>query len=134
SHLNQITAANVSRLGVAFTFSTGIPRGHEAAPLIVNNTLYIISPFPNRLFALDLTKPGAPLKWTYDPKPKAEAQGVACCDVVNRGGVFADGKIIYNTLDDHVVAVDANSGNEVWKTKVGDINLGETRSEERRVG
>ena len=126
SHLNQITAANVSKLGVAFTFSTGIPRGHEAAPLVVNNTLYIISPFPNRLFALDLTKPGAPLKWIYDPKPKSEAQGVACCDVVNRGGSYADGKIIYNTLDDHVVAVDANTGKEVWKTRVGDINLGET--------
>ena len=126
STLSEITAANVSKLGVAFTFSTGIPRGQESAPLIVNNTLYVISAFPNRLFALDLTKPGAPLKWTYDPKPKSEAQGVACCDVVNRGGSYADGKIIYATLDDHVVAVDANTGREVWKTKVGDINQGET--------
>ncbi|HEX6558667.1 MAG TPA: methanol/ethanol family PQQ-dependent dehydrogenase [Longimicrobiales bacterium] len=126
SHLNQITTANVSKLGVAFTFSTGIPRGHEAAPLVVNNTMYIITPFPNRLFALDLTQPGAPLKWSYDPKPKSEAQGVACCDVVNRGGAYANGKIIYATLDDNVVAVNSESGREEWRTRVGDINIGET--------
>lgn len=102
SHLDEITAANVSQLSVAFTFSTGIARGHEAAPLVVNNTMYIITPFPNRLYALDLTKPGAPLKWSYDPKPASGAQGVACCDVVNRGGSYADGKIIYATFDNHV--------------------------------
>lgn len=126
SHLNEITAANVSQMGVAFTFSTGIARGHEAAPLVVNNTMYIITPFPNRLYALDLTKPGAPLKWSYDPKPASEAQGVACCDVVNRGGSYADGKIIYATLDNHVVAVNAETGAEEWKTRVGDYNIGET--------
>ena len=126
STLTDITAANVSKLGVAFTFSTGIPRGHEAAPLVVGNTMYIITPFPNRLFALDLSKPGAPLKWAYDPKPKSESQGVACCDVVNRGGAYADGKIIYATLDDYVVAVNTADGTEAWRTKVGDINIGET--------
>ncbi len=126
SQLNQITATNVNRLGLAFTFSTGIPRGHEAPPLVVDNTMYIVTPFPNRLHALDLTKPGAPLKWSYDPRPRSEAQGVACCDVVNRGAAFHDGRIYYNTLDNHVVAVDAETGGEVWKTKVGDINLGET--------
>lgn len=126
SHLNEVTAANVSRLALAFTFSTGIPRGHEAAPLVVNNTMYIITPFPNRLFALDLTKPGAPMKWSYDPKPKREAQGVACCDVVNRGGSYADGRIIYATLEGIVVAVDAKTGGEVWRTRVGDIYKGET--------
>jgi lanthanide-dependent methanol dehydrogenase len=126
SHLDQITNSNVSKLGLAFTFSTGLLRGHEAAPLVVNNTMYIITPFPNRLYALDLTKPGAPLKWAYDPKPRSESQGVACCDVVNRGGAYGDGKIVYATLDAHVVAVNAESGKEVWRTRVGDINMGET--------
>jgi lanthanide-dependent methanol dehydrogenase len=51
---------------------------------------------------------------------------MACCDVVNRGAAYADGKIFYNTLDNHTVAVDANTGREVWKTKVGDINRGES--------
>ena len=126
SALDQITTANVKDLKQAWTFSTGILRGHEAAPIVVNNTMYIVTPFPNILYALDLTRPGAPTKWTYEPKPASAAQGVACCDVVNRGAVYADGKIFYNTLDAHTVAVDAESGRELWKVRVGDINLGES--------
>jgi lanthanide-dependent methanol dehydrogenase len=93
---------------------------------VVNNTMYVLTPYPNILYALDLTQPGAPKKWQYEPKPESAAQGVACCDVVNRGPSFADGKIVFNTLDNHVVAVDAATGNALWKTKVGDINIGET--------
>jgi lanthanide-dependent methanol dehydrogenase len=126
SQLTEITTANAKNLRPAWTFSTAVLRGHEEPPIVVNNTMYILTPFPNLLYALDLTKPGAPVKWMYDPKPRSEAQGVACCDVVNRGPMYADGKIVFNTLDDHVVAVDAASGKELWKTKVGDINTGET--------
>ena len=126
SGLNQITADNVKNLHVAWTFELGVLRGQEAAPLVVNNTMYIVTPFPNILYALDLTKPGAPLKWMYRPGPIAASQGVACCDVVNRGPSYADGKIVYNTLDDQTVAVDANTGQQLWKTKVGEINLGES--------
>ncbi|HEY4671494.1 MAG TPA: methanol/ethanol family PQQ-dependent dehydrogenase, partial [Gemmatimonadaceae bacterium] len=126
SGLNQITAANVKDLRLAWTFETGVLRGQEAAPLVVNSTMYIVTPFPNYLYALDLTKPGAPMKWVYKPGPIAAAQGVACCDVVNRGASYADGKIVYNTLDNQTVAVDAATGKEVWRTKVGEINLGES--------
>src|ERR671913_924247 len=126
SALNEITTGNVKNLQVAFTFSTGVNRGQESAPLVVGSTMYVLSPYPNILYALDLTKPGAPLKWQYNPKPDAAAQGVACCDVVNRGPMFAHGKIYFNTLDAHVVAVDATTGQEAWKTKVGNINIGET--------
>jgi PQQ-dependent dehydrogenase (methanol/ethanol family) len=126
SELNEITAENVKNLQPAFTFSTGVNRGQESSPLVVGNTMYVLSPYPNILYALDLTKPGAALKWQYNPKPEAASQGVACCDVVNRGPVFSDGKIFYNTLDGNVVAVDADKGTEVWKTKVADINIGET--------
>ena len=66
------------------------------------------------------------MKWSYKPKPVASAQGVACCDLVNRGAAYANGKIFFNTLDNHTVAVDADTGQEVWKTKLGDINRGET--------
>jgi glucose dehydrogenase len=104
SGLNQITTANVKDLRLAWTFETGVLRGQEAAPLIVNNTMYIVTPFPNYLYALDLTAPGAPMKWVYKPGPIAAAQGVACCDVVNRGASYADGKIVYNTLDNQTVA------------------------------
>ena len=80
SGLNEISPANVKDLSLAFTFSTGTNKGFEAPPLVVSGTMYIITPFPNYLYALDLTKPGAPAKWTFKPKPAAASQGVACCD------------------------------------------------------
>src|SRR4051812_4164451 len=126
STLNQITTENAGNLKLAWTFSTGAVRGEEAAPLVVNNTMYVVTPFPNLLYALDLTKPGAPMKWMYQPAVEPAAQGEACCDVVNRGAAYFDGKIYYNTLDVQTVAVDANTGKEVWRTKLGDINKGES--------
>jgi PQQ-dependent dehydrogenase (methanol/ethanol family) len=126
SGLNQITAQNVGQLRMAWSFSTGVTRGHEAAPLVVGSTMYVVTPFPNILYALDLTQPGGPLKWTYKPDPALASQGVACCDLVNRGAAYFDGKIFYNTLDAHTVAVDAATGKEVWKTKVGDFTKGES--------
>ena len=126
SPLSQITRDNVKNLKVISTMSTGIPHGHEGQPLVVGDTMYIVTPFPNNLIALDLTKPGTPKKWEYQPHPDPRAVGIACCDIVNRGASYADGKIIYNTLDDHTVAVDAQTGKEVWKTQVGDPNVGET--------
>lgn len=127
SGLNQITADNVRNLRVAWTFSMGSVRGEEAAPLVVNNTMYVVSPFPNHLYALDLTKPGAPLKWDFKPKdPKNAAKGVACCDWVNRGCAYANGKIFFNVLDGRTIAVDANTGGQVWETLLADITRGET--------
>jgi lanthanide-dependent methanol dehydrogenase len=126
STLDQINPGNVKNLKVITTVSTGIPQGHEGQPLIVNNTMYIVTPYPNNLLALDLTKPGGTLKWIYEPHPDPRSVGIACCDVVNRGASYAGGKIVYNTLDAHTVAVDAATGKEVWKTQVGDINYGET--------
>jgi hypothetical protein len=83
--LGDINAGNVANLKVAFTFSTGVVRGHEAAPVVAGGTMYIITPYPNVVYALDLTKPGAPVKWQFEPKPLAASQGVACCDVVSGG-------------------------------------------------
>jgi lanthanide-dependent methanol dehydrogenase len=126
SDLNQIDTTNVGALRVAFTFSTGVTRGHEAAPLVVDQTMYVVTPYPNVLYALDLSRPGAPVKWSFEPEPKSAAQGVACCDVVNRGAVYADGKVVFNTLDGQTIAVRASDGEEIWRTQVADINLGES--------
>jgi PQQ-dependent dehydrogenase (methanol/ethanol family) len=126
SSLDQITTANAGSLKPAFTFSTGLVKGHEAAPLIVDNTMYIVTPYPNVVYALDLTKPGAAIKWIYKPKPRAASQGVACCDVVSRGLALADGKIILNTLDGQTIAVAASNGKELWRTPLADIHRGET--------
>jgi lanthanide-dependent methanol dehydrogenase len=126
SGLDEINASNVGKLQVAFSFATGVNRGQESAPIVVGNTMYLVTPYPNILYALDLTKPGAPVKWKYNPEPDASSQGVACCDVVNRGPTFDSGKIFMVTLDDHVVAVDAATGQPTWNVKLGDINKGET--------
>jgi glucose dehydrogenase len=99
STLDQINTGNVDSLKVAWTFDTGVARGQEAAPIVANNTMYVVAPWPNTLFALDLTKPGGPLKWKFEPNPSPAAKGQACCDWVNRGAVFDSGKIFYNTLD-----------------------------------
>jgi PQQ-dependent dehydrogenase (methanol/ethanol family) len=128
SALDQINAGNVSRLKLAWAFSIGADRGQEAAPLVIDGVMYVVGPYdgprPNQVFALDAAS--GELKWSYAPKPDLAAKGVACCDVVNRGLAYDNGKIFLNTLDDHMVALDAQSGKELWVTKLGDINLGET--------
>jgi lanthanide-dependent methanol dehydrogenase len=126
SRLRQIDTSNAASLRLAFTFSTGNLRGHEAAPLVVNNTMYIVTPFPNIVYALDLTRPGGDQKWMFKPKPLPASQGVACCDVVNRGVAYADGRIIFNTLDNQTIALNAETGEETWRRKMGDINKGES--------
>ena len=126
SGLAEITAENVRELRVAWTFATGRTKGHEAAPLVVDGTMYVTTPFPNRLYALDLRQSGAPVKWTYEPPQIPAAAGVACCDIVNRGAAYQGGRLYFATLDNQVVAVDAASGDEVWRTRLGDIQRGET--------
>jgi PQQ-dependent dehydrogenase (methanol/ethanol family) len=126
STLKQIDVDNVKNLKVASVLQTGVPHGHEGGPLVVNNTMYVVTPFPNNLIAVDLTKVGGALKWIYQPHPDPRAVGIACCDTVNRGASFVAGKIVFNTLDGNTVAVDAQSGKEVWRTRVGNIDVGET--------
>lgn len=126
SPLDKINTSNVRNLKTIATFTTGIPHGHEGNPLVVGDTMYVVTPFPNKLMAVALDKPGNPMRWIYNPHPDPRAKGIACCDIVNRGASYADGKIVYATLDTHVVAVDAKTGKEVWRNKIGNINLGET--------
>ena len=126
STLDQVNASNVARLKIAWSFSNGSKNGQEAAPLVVDGTMYIVTPFPDDLYALDLTKTGNPIKWVFNPNPSPMAIGKACCDVVNRGMAYADGKIIYNLLDDHTVAVDVKTGKQAWRTKMGNVQSGET--------
>jgi PQQ-dependent dehydrogenase (methanol/ethanol family) len=126
SGLEEIHTGNVARLRTAWTFSTGVTRGHEGAPLVAGQTMYVVTPYPNHAYALDLTRPGAPAKWSYRPAVNPAAQGVACCDVVNRGAVWADGRVVYNTLDGQTIALDAATGALRWKVTLGDLNRGET--------
>ena len=126
SPLDQINADNVKNLRPVWTFSTGVLRGHEGGPLVVGNTMYVHTPFPNIVYALDLTKEGAPVKWKYVPKQDPKVIPVACCDTVNRGLAYANGKIFQNQLDTTTVALDAETGKELWKVKQGDYKVGQT--------
>jgi len=125
STLDQINATNVSKLHPMWSFSTGVLRGHEGGPLVVGNTMYIHTPFPNNVFALDLNENGKIL-WKYEPRQDPSVIAVMCCDTVNRGVAYGDGKIILNQADATTVALDAKTGKELWHVKNGDPAKGET--------
>ena len=127
SKLDQINAGNVKDLKVAWTFSTGVLRGHEGSPLVIGDTMYLHTPFPNNVFALDLNEPGRIL-WKYEPKQDPSVIPVMCCDTVNRGLAYADGKIFLHQADTTVVALDGKTGKEIWKVKNGDPKRGETNT------
>ncbi|RAP39956.1 PQQ-dependent dehydrogenase, methanol/ethanol family [Rhodovulum viride] len=127
SELDQINADNVGDLKVAWTFSTGVLRGHEGSPLVIGDTMYVHTPFPNIVYALDLNDNGR-IKWRYEPKQDTSVIPVMCCDTVNRGVAYADGKIILHQADTTVVALDANTGEVLWSVKNGDPEKGETNT------
>ena len=127
SKLDQINKDNVGKMQVAWTFSTGVLRGHEGSPLVIGDMMYVHSPFPNTVFALDLSKEGQ-IVWKYEPKQDADVIPVMCCDTVNRGVAYADGKIFLHQADTTVVALDAKTGKVVWSVKNGDPKKGETNT------
>ncbi|MBY5558542.1 methanol/ethanol family PQQ-dependent dehydrogenase [Rhizobium leguminosarum] len=116
SKLNQITKENVKDLQVKWTFSTGVLRGHEGGPLVIGDVMYVHAPFPNTVYALDLNNDGKIL-WKYEPKQDPNVISIMCCDTVNRGVAYGDGKIILNQADTTVVALDAKTGKVVWSVK-----------------
>jgi lanthanide-dependent methanol dehydrogenase len=125
SELKQITADNVGKLQAAWTFSTGVLRGHEGGPLIIGDVMYVHGPFPNPVFALDLNNDGKIL-WKYEPRQDPNVIPVMCCDTVNRGLSYGDGKIFLHQADTTLVALDAKTGKVVWQATNGDPKKGET--------
>lgn len=124
SDLDQINQNNVKDLKVAWMMSTGATRGHEGQPLVVGNTLYFESAYPNHVFAVNLNDYS--IKWQFTPKEDSFATSVACCDLVNRGVAYGDGMIIEDALDGTVYALNASNGRVVWHTKTADPELGQT--------
>ena len=125
STLKQINTGNVGKLQAAWTFSTGVLRGHEGGPLVIGDVMYVHAPFPNIVYALDLNNDGKIL-WKYEPKQDPSVIPVMCCDTVNRGVAYADGKIFLHQADDTLVALDAKTGKQVWSAKNGDPTKGQT--------
>ncbi len=126
SKLDQINTKNVGNLQVAWTFSTGVLRGHEGGPLVIGNTLYVHTPFPNKVFAINLAD--QTIKWMYAPEQNPNVIPVMCCDTVNRGLAYADGKILLQQADTTLVALDAKTGKVDWSIKNGDPKKGETNT------
>src|ERR1700720_3123726 len=126
STLTQVNAQNVGKMQVAWMFSTGVLRGHEGSPLVVGNTMYLHTPFPNNVYAINLAD--QTYKWKYEPKQDATVVPVMCCDTVNRGLAFGDGKIFLQQADTTLVALDAKTGKVVWSVKNGNAKIGETNT------
>ncbi len=127
SKLDQINKDNVGDLQVAWTMSTGVLRGHEGSPLVIGDTMYLHTPFPNIVYALDLNEDGK-IKWKYEPKQDPDVIPVMCCDTVNRGVAYADGKIFLHQADTTVVALNAETGEVEWSVVNGDPSKGETNT------
>ena len=125
SKLNQITPANVAKLKVAWMMSTGTLRGQEGQPLVVGDMMYFESSYPNFVYAVNLDDIGH-IVWRFAPEQDKFAPSVACCDVVNRGVAYADGKLLVATLDTHLYALDAKTGKVLWNAKNGDPETGQT--------
>ena len=103
SRLNQVNKGNVDKLRVAWTFSTGVLRGHEGSPLVVDGVMYLHSPFPNKVFAVDIDT--QKILWKYEPKQDAAVIAQMCCDTVNRGVAYAENKVILQQADSTMVAL-----------------------------
>lgn len=116
SKLDQINASNVKSLQVKWTFSTGVLRGHEGGPLVVGDVMYVHAPFPNTVFALDLKNDGK-IIWKYEPRQDPNVIPIMCCDTVNRGVAYAEGKIFLYQADSTLVALDAKTGKPIWSVK-----------------
>lgn len=131
SKMTQINTHNVHHLKPVWSFSTGVLNGHEGGPLVVNGIMYVHTPFPNNIFAIDLDNPDKIL-WQYKPKQNPAARAVACCDVVNRGLAYAPETsehpaiIFQNQLDGHITALNAKTGELLWKMENSDIAMGST--------
>lgn len=126
SKLDQINSKNVKDLQVAWTFSTGVLRGHEGGPLVIGDTMYVHTPFPNKVFSINLADQS--INWMYEPQQNPDTIPVMCCDTVYRGLAYADGRIFLQQADTNLVALDAKSGKVIWKVKNGDPKKGSTNT------
>jgi PQQ-dependent dehydrogenase (methanol/ethanol family) len=125
SELNQINLTNVKNLQVAWTWQIGILDSHEASPLVIGDTMYVVSPKPNYVYALDLKNEGV-IKWEFRPTMDvALATAQTCCGSQTRGLYFAEGKLFYATLDGQIIGLDAKSGEQLWHNVGADIVRGE---------
>ncbi len=124
SQLQQINRDNVSRLALAWTFQLDVRGGYEGGPLVIDGTLYLHTPYPNRVVAIDLAD--QTVKWRYQAPPDQHTPTVLCCGKVNRGLAYGDGLVLLQQTDTTLVALDAQTGKPRWQVVNGDVSLGQT--------
>src|SRR5271154_1177682 len=134
SSLKGINTENAKDLQMAWSQSSGTLRGHEGQPLVISDVggkpmMFMESGWPNIVQALDLSDPDHPVQvWNYTKSSGRDESAVprACCDTVNRGLSYADGKLVFGTLDGYVIALNAATGKEIWVVKHAHPDKGET--------
>jgi len=130
---DQINLENVGDLAVQWTLQLGVLDQWEASPLVVGDTMYVVSPVnqsegtgqtPNTLMAIDLTTDGTIL-WEFRPDVDNEAALQACCGDQTRGLQYAEGNIYFHTLDGQVFSIDAETGEALWRSVGADVTIRE---------
>lgn len=126
SSLKQINTENISKLKPVWSVSTGGKLGGlEATPLLHDGVLYFSADYA-RVFAVN-ARTGKVL-WKYTPKYSSQLDAMLCCGPVNRG-VALKGDLVYvATLDDHLMALDNETGKVVWNTVIDDWHKGVTET------
>ena len=114
SPLDQINADNVSTLGLDWFVDLPTNQNIETTPLMIDGILYVTLPW-SQVMALD-ARTGERL-WFYDPEVPGEWNINVCCGLDNRGAAAFEGKIIIGTLDGRLIALDADTGREVWSVQ-----------------
>ena len=126
SPLDRINRHNVQNLEVKWTFQTGVLDSTEAQPLVVGTTMYVMTPKPNTIIALDLARDGV-IKWAFEPEMDTERAGaLACCGAQSRGLAYADGNLFFATLDGQLYSISAEDASVNWSTQAADLDIGET--------
>jgi PQQ-dependent dehydrogenase (methanol/ethanol family) len=123
SRADSVNTSNVSRLGLAWFADFDTHRGQEATPLMVDGVLYVSTAW-SKVYAFDAVT--GKVRWKYDPEVPGGTGIKACCDAVNRGVAYDDGRIFLGALDGRLIALDAKSGRELWSTRTLDPNQPQT--------
>lgn len=123
SPLDQITVDNISDLVPVWSFGTGMSDGHEAPPMVYGDLMFVTGPY-STLFVLDARS--GDLIWQYKRRLPTDLEPEVCCGMVNRGVAFWGDKVYLATLDAHLLAFEATTGELVWDVPVEDYLLGYT--------
>jgi PQQ-dependent dehydrogenase, methanol/ethanol family len=112
SPLDEISRDNIDQLGLAWYADYDTNLSQQGTPLYIDGVIYVSTAW-SKVYAFD-ARTGEQL-WQYDPKTPKEIAVKVCCGIVNRGIAAFEGKIYIGTLDGYLVALDAETGAEVWR-------------------